>query len=290
VNRCDIVLERVSRVTPFGIRFVDEATGADVADPLVVQVYQVNQPERRVDAQPNRRGTFFVPRLPGPRDPAFDFGDGGLATWETARRRGFVVEVRDRTRQFQPFVIDQLLPAEGLAWPACLPVGSPPSERIPLFSTPNRQVPPGMAVIRSELRARVTMPDGRRVNIPAAWAVLAASIAGQPPVRGIADREGRVAIVAPYPEPVATGARPSSPPFASGTGLWDQEWAVQLEAFYQPQLQAPVVPELCRTLAQSSTPLWADGDATRPVSGLALQYGRDLIVPALVVSPAGPPT
>jgi hypothetical protein len=142
-----------------------------------------------------------------------------------------------------------------------------------------------MAVIRAELRARVPQPDGSTATAAAAWAVLAASVAGQPTMRGIADREGRVAILTPYPEPVTTSARLSSPPLGSGTGLWDQEWPVRLEAFYQPQAVAPAVPDLCRTLAQPFTPLWADVEATRPVSSLALQYGRELIVPVLVVGP-----
>jgi hypothetical protein len=146
-----------------------------------------------------------------------------------------------------------------------------------------------MAVIRAELRARVARPDGSTATIAAAWAVLAATVAGQPAVRGIADSDGRVAIVTPYPEPVTTSARPASPPFGAGTGLWEQEWPVRLEAFYEPQARVPPAADLCRTLAQAFTPLWADVDATRPVSGLTLQYGRELIVPTLVVGPVGPP-
>jgi hypothetical protein len=72
--------------------------------------------------------------------------------------------------------------------------------------------------------------------------------------------------------------------------LWDQEWPVRLEAFYEPQAQPPAAPDLCRTLAQAFTPLWADEEATRPISSLVLQYGRELVVPALIAGPVGPPT
>ena len=286
--RPDVVLERVSRVTPLGIRFVDQATGRDVAESLVVEVYGSGRPELRVTAHPNRSGLFCVTQLPGPRDPTFEFGDGGPEFWAGVRERAFVIEVHDRRGQFQPFTLEQRLPVQGLAVPACL-ASSPPVDHVPLFSAPSRIVPAGMAVIRAELRARVAHADGSTTTVPAAWAVLAATVAGQPTVRGVADREGRVAILIPYPEPVTTSARLSSPPFDSGTGLWDQEWPVRLEAFYEPQALPPAVPDLCRTLGQAFTPLWADVEATRPVSGVALQYGRELIVPVLVVGPVRPP-
>ena len=284
-----VVLERVSRVTPLGIRFVDQTTGRDVSESLVVEVYEADHPERRVEAQRNRSGRFFVTQLPGPRDAASEFGDGGPEFWAGVRQRAFVIEVHDRQGQFQPFTLEQRLPAQALAMPACLAAGSPPLDHVPLFSAPARMVPSGTAVIRAELSARVTRPDGSTANIAAAWAVLAATVAGQSTMRGVADREGRVAILTPYPEPVTMSARLSSPPFGAGTGLWDQEWPVRLEAFFEPLAPPPAVPDLCRTLAQGFTRLWTDVEATRPVSGLVLQYGRELIVPALIVGPVGPP-
>jgi hypothetical protein len=287
VTPAGIVIERVTRSAPLGMRFVDEVTGRDVADSLVVEVYHASSPESRVAANANRSGAFYVSRLPGSRSE-IEFAERAANVWSVSQRT-YVIEVRDRRRQFQPFTVEQTLPAKGYAFPACLPIESPPSDRVPLFSTPIRTVPTGMAVIRTELRGRITMADGSVVIAPASWAVLDASIAGQPAVRGMADREGRVMIVAPYPEPISVGVRPSSPPFTSGAGLWNEEWPVRLTAFYAPQAPVPGIPDLCRTLAQPPIGLWTDANLTRPVSDASLSFGRELIIPALVVGPTGPP-
>src|SRR5262245_13358125 len=116
-----LVLQRVSRVTPLGIRFWDEATASVISDGLVVDVYPAGEPELRVSARANRIGIFVLPRLPGPRDPEFEFGTGDARFWQQLRPRPHVIEVSDRNGNFQPFTIDQPLPAQGLAIPPCLP-------------------------------------------------------------------------------------------------------------------------------------------------------------------------
>ena len=286
------VLDRISRVTPLGIRFWDEVAARTVADGLDVVVYPKGEPERQVAARANRIGTFVLPHLPGARDTAFERGDGGDAFWQRQTLRPYVIEVTDRDGCFQPFTIDQPLPARGLATPPCLAaLGalaaiSPPIDAVPLFSTPARPVPEGMAVLRAELRVRV---PGQAEPSPASWAVLEVQAPGQPPARGVADRDGRVAVIFPYPEPLSAPARAGSPPFSAGQGLWDQEWTVRLTAFYDAVAPAPTVPDLCRTLAQRAALLWNDARATRPLPGQPLRYGQDLIVRDTFITIAGSP-
>src|SRR5207253_2093894 len=105
-----IVLERITRVTPLGIRFWDQATASVVSDGLIVEVYPSGEPERRMAARPNGIGTFVLPRLPGPRDPAFELGTGDTDFWQRLQPRPHVIAVCDRNGHFQPFRLDQPLP------------------------------------------------------------------------------------------------------------------------------------------------------------------------------------
>ena len=281
-----IVLQQITRVTPLGIKFWDDATASVISDGLVVEVYPRGDPERRVAARPNRIGIFVLPRLPGPRDPAFEFGAGDRAFWQRVQPRPHVIEVIDRNGFFQPFTVEQPLPVRGLAMPPCLPPASPPVDAVPLFSTSSRPVPTGMAVLRADLMARV---PGQTDPAPASWAVVEVHVAGQTPVRGLADREGRVAVIFPYPEPTPSPARPMSPPFPSGQSLWDQEWPVRIDVFYDPVVPAPLVPDLCRTLNQGPAMVWSDASASTPLPDQPLRYGQELIVRNPFVTTAGSP-
>jgi hypothetical protein len=289
-------LERISRVTPFGIRFVDEATGSVVSDGLTVEVYPAGQRERRVAARPNRIGTFVAAHLGGPRDPDFEFGAGDEPFWTRGPTRPHTVEVADRNGNFQPFVFEHPLPQRGHVVPSCVR-SSPLATLLPLYSTASRIVPAGIAVVRAELRYPVVSPAGRTVYPPAAWAVLEARVQGEPPARGIADREGRVAILLSYPEPTTGPVRPASPPPAGGRPLASQEWDVVLDAYFEPLEPPPERPDLCRTLAQARAALWVGAPFETPLGPRRLSYGADLIVRSeasddpsmLLVTPAGSP-
>jgi len=277
------VLERLSRVTPFGIRFWDLVTQATVVGGLAVELYALDDPQRRVSAFANRVGTFFLSRLPGSRDPEFEFGSGDADFWAALYahpRATYAIEVTDGLGDYQPFRFTHQLPARGLVVPSCLPVASPPSDVVPLFPTASRRVPAGMAVVRADLRT----PTG-----PAAWAVLEVQVGSTPPVRGLADREGRVAVMVPYPEPVASPARPASPPYAPGASLRDQQWPVRLSVFYEPSSAVPRVPDLCPTLQQAPAFAWVDTAGTRPLGDQVLRYGEELIVRSVIVTAAASP-
>jgi hypothetical protein len=278
------LLHRTTRVASLGIRFWDEVSARVVSDGLVVEVYADGEPERRAAAVPNRLGVFVLARLPGSTDPAFEFGNGDAAQWSQLQARSHVLEVSDRNGHFQPFTVDHPLPAKGVTVPPCLPAASS-TTAVPVFSTPSRPVPEATAVVRANLSFAPASGD----PVPAAWAVLEVHVAGQPPARGVADRDGRVAVIFPYPEPVTSAAPAMSPPETSGPSLWNQEWTVRLAAFYAHATPAPVIPDLCRMLDQPAAMLWTNARGTRPLPDQSLRYGRELIVRDLFLTTAGSP-
>jgi hypothetical protein len=282
------VLERLGRVTPLGIRFWDDAAHVAVSDGLTVTVFPAERPQLRAQARPNAMSnTFVLPQLPGPRVPEEEFGEGDAAFWQQVQPRPFVIEVIDRRGYYQPFTLDLSLPFKGLAVPPFLGLASPPSEVVSLFPTASRPVPAGIAVVRADLQTPIDSAGGLG---PASWAVMEVQAGPTPPVRGLADRNGRVAVLLPYPEPTASPARPSSPPFPSGTSLIDQEWPVRISVFYEPETPAPDIPHLRRTLDQLPAMPWIeDAGGRRPLGDQVLRYGQELIVRSVVVTPAGSP-
>jgi hypothetical protein len=182
------------------------------------------------------------------------------------------------------------LPVQGLAVPAHISPMSPPSEVVPLFPTSSRAVPAGAAVVRADLRTPVVGREGRPERGPASWALVEVQVGTAPPVRGLADRDGRVAVLLPYPEPVPSPVRPSSPPYPPASSLRDQEWPVRLTVFFEPETPTPAVPDLRRTLEQLPAVAWTEDTAgRRPLGDLVLRYGQELIVRSVVVTPAGSP-
>lgn len=280
-----LILERHSRVTPLGLRFWDDAVHAAI-DRLAVDVYPAGEPQRRARARANRAGTFVLPNLPGPRDVAFAFGSGDDAFWASVATRPYIIEVADPAGDYQPFSFEQRLPVRGLAVPGCLPLTSPPSEVIPLFPTVSRRVPAGMAVVRAELN--VARP-GQPGTVPASWALVEFQAGTTTPVRGLADRNGQVAAIIPYPEPVASPARPSSPPFGGGASLRSQQWPLRLAVFYEPLSPAPQIPDLCRVFQQPPAFVWTDAAASQPLGDQVLQYGQELAIGSLFVTTAASP-
>ncbi|HEU4880753.1 MAG TPA: hypothetical protein VFT45_00870 [Longimicrobium sp.] len=259
------VLERVTRNTPFGVRFWDTAEATSAVEGLVVEVYSAANPRARTRAVPNRSGVYVAQTVPSfagqgsPPDAALRDWEGSdaepEALWSLAPRP-YRVEVRDPLGRFVPFAFDAGLPARGLfSWaapwlpsppPAALPAtGSPAGvlEPIPLFSSPSRPVPGTMAVVRAQLREQGA--DG-----PAAWALLGVSIDGETRGLGLADGDGRVAVIFPYPEPPRMTL--ASPPEARN----DFAWPVELTA-YVPAASPPGPPRETADLAETIAALAA---------------------------------
>src|SRR5262249_9102497 len=105
---------------------------------------------------------------------------------------------------------------------------------VPLFSAPSRAVPPGLAVVRAELRELAT-------EQPAAWAFVEAQYSSGGSTRtacGLSDDQGRVVLMFPDPERQRRSLG-GSPPTNGVNGLTQQSWELDMLFFYQPLSASP---------------------------------------------------
>jgi hypothetical protein len=285
-----LVIERLTRVAPFGVRFYDTVSNRMVSNDLSVTAYLPHDPSRRCSATPNRSGVYVLHHAPGLE--SFAFGAGDDAFWQNLPpRRSFVIEVSDLQRRFLPMAFTVALPARGIfQWqePGMSPV-APPQAAVPLYSAPTRAVPDGMAVIRADLW------DGRDDG-PASWAVIETQSDGQAAIRAVADGRGRVAVIFPYPEPLpgSVSSPPGAPPGGGPRLFMEETWPVRLRVFYSPRKPAAQVPALEEVLNQ--TPATILNALSPPVAlpELRVAFGKELIVKSqfrseLLVIPAGSP-
>lgn len=283
-----ITLDRLTMVAPLGVRFHDTMTGKLVGDGLSVWVYPPDKPTARRRALGNRKGIYVLHHAYGLRDR--EQGDGTQAYWDNPipPNKDFIIEVSDDERRFQPVQFTASLPARGVfQWDG--PDDSPPVplSSVPLFSSPVRTSPGGMAIIRAELWD--TSIDG-----PASWAVLEAYDGARRIAQGIADELGRIALIFSYPAPITfassspPGSPLGSPPVASGPPLVEQVWALGLRALYTPDrpVSSPLnsveadqsFPDLRFTLSQPEATLWADAELSEILLETNLRFGRELIL------------
>ena len=320
-------------IAPLGMRFWDALEECVISDGLSVTAYPTptgqqdtrQRQERRVcQAFPNRSGVYVLRNLPGlgtfergtNADAAqFLAGEDVPSREQMGQLQGashhFTVEVVDTFGRFQPFSLGVTAPMRGLFTWTCDETqaqhgASPPvvgSTLVPLFSTPTRRVRSGLAVVRA------TLWDGG-AQLPAAWAMLEASIADKPIARGFADRNGQVALFFPCPAPALSAFDPSGTPVLDGgrTSLSEQTWTVHLQAYYTrqpasevasppqsppqdtregafiiPRMRLPyhgrgLLPDLCATLQQAAAQLWSDAAGTLPLTGVTLRFGQELVV------------
>jgi hypothetical protein len=289
------VLERLTRVTPLGVRFLDVATGAYVTGALSVEVYPKGEPERRTRAAVNRTSVFVCHDLPSLSQIERGEGDAAFWTAETPRYP-FVLDVRDGDDRFLPFTLDVLLPARrllGIAFnsPVSSPLASQTSssnESLPLFSSPARDIPDAMGALRAEIVDSGT-------GSPAAWALVEARGPGQPMATGLADIAGRVMVPLLYPKPVVTLGSPGSPSLP----VTAQTWTIDVTVRYSRPQSIPAVPDLAAVLAQPAATVWGDVARTAPLTQGTLRFGRDLVLASvtgagtpsstLLITPAGSP-
>jgi len=282
------VLERVARNAPLGLRFWDVAGATSTVYGLIVEVFARVNPRVRTFAQMNRSGVYVAHHLPAapPADPReFEFADvePPQDLWP-ATTGGYRVEVTDPEGRFLPIAFDADLPAQGVfTWgapflsppqPVALPgeSGSPPPlliERVPLFSAPTRPVPEPLAVVYAQLREMGTGRD-------AAWCLLTASIDGIVRGVGLADAQGRIAVMFPYPEPPRQSL--ASPPEARN----DFTWQLALNAFWgtgsPPPDPAPPIADLADVFESLSTPRTVVESTISPAAPLRLTYREALTV------------
>jgi len=274
-------LESFTNVAPLALRFHDTASGEFVRDGLSVSAFPAGKSESRTAAVSNRSGVWVLHRLSGLR--ALELGVGDESYWSNlGPKKDFVIEVNDEQRRFQPFHFTEALPIRGIyKWTSPVPT-SPPSSlnSIPLYSSPTRSAAGGMAVIRADLW-------DKQSDVPAAWTVVEGYVDDELVVRGMADEAGKIALLFPYPAPrtFAVNSPPgppvTSPPAASGPPLALQEWPVRLRALYAPDQTPPAktaTQDLRFTLSQAEATIWADADATQPLTEVSLLYGRETIL------------
>jgi hypothetical protein len=259
------ILERVTRVTPLGIRFWDDVTSSAISAPLSVTGYFPSRPDRVFTAILNHANVYLFYGLPGMR--AVEYGAGDTAFWNAQTSPSpFEVEALDSSGQFLPAHFTALVPFRGVFE---LPIASPllGLPGVPLYSGPARAVPSGMAAIRLELYDAVS-------GGAAAWArVEAVASPLAPPARGMSDAQGRVTLLFPYPEPIDSGTL--SPPNTGSLPLQQQVWPVDIAAWYSPATPGPDIPDLSAFFAQRPAALWADSGRSQPFSRTSLHYGRE---------------
>ncbi|MFL5653295.1 MAG: hypothetical protein ACJ8CB_03810 [Ktedonobacteraceae bacterium] len=291
------VIERLTLVAPFGVRFRDEVSGSIVGDGLTVTAYPPINPARRVQAFANPSGVYVLRNVPGLRN--FEHGAGDANFWNNLPpKRSFIIEVVDNARRFQSFRFTADLPVRGLfPWECGATASSPPTTpaMVPLYSAPTRPVPAGMAVLRAQLWDPIA-------QVYAAGAVIEVQLLGRPPVRGFADALGRIVLIFPYPEPTdfVLDSLPSASPVGASVPLTQHTWSIELRAAYAPQQPVPFIPDLCTTLMQSPAILWADKARTQHLPPVTLHFGQELVVrstdtahntalPVLLITPAVSP-
>jgi hypothetical protein len=271
-----ITLDRLTMVAPLGLRFHDASSGSLVSDGLVVWASPVGKPTARRQAIGNRKGMYVLHHGYGLKE--IEHGDGSHSYWHDPGppKKDFVIEVSDTQRRFQSFQFIASVPTEGIyKWD--VPLASPLADRttIPLFSSPVRTVPSGMAVLRADLW-------DTSINGPARWAMIEVFTAGKFLGSGFADEAGRISVIFPYPAPLpfATASPPGSPlvspPVATSPPLTEQVWPLELRALYTPV--RPPVPDLRFTLSQPAATLWADAEQTEILEDANLRFGLELIL------------
>src|SRR5262249_23513568 len=220
-----VIAERFTRTALLGVRFWDRVGGRPVADGL-----ELVETSTGTAATCGPHGVFAFHDLPGMSTSAYGAGDD--AFWASPPGSApFTFRVRDHDRRFLSFTFDADVPARGLFTDDCGLPSSPPEivGTVPLFSAPTRVAPGGIARVSADLW-------DIDADVPAAWAVLEVSAGGEL-YRGVADEDGRLAVLFSYPEPPLLPASPPPPP--GSRALANQTWPLTLAPRDAPAAMTP---------------------------------------------------
>lgn len=286
-------LERVSCKTLLGIRFWDVALDTQVRDGLKVSLYPTANTRKKILAFRTRSDVYAFASIPGMIAHETQTASEISSPEST---QSFIVEVQDTQQRFSAaaFVVDLPLPYEGIflvddnmASPAVTPRG------FNLYSSPNRIAAPQFTFLRGDLIDRNT-------GNAAAYAVVRVENEEGFSWYGIADAEGKFAVMLPYPLlHIAFG---NSPPTSDGIRLSERTWGVTVTVLYEPlnltQLAGSELPEYSSILSQGQAFLYAELPEINPVElselHTELVYGRDVVIATagfseLYVSASGSP-
>ena len=261
------VIEELSTFCPLGLRFWDAVSDDQVRNGLQVRAWPV--PARRpvVNAFRTVSGNYAFQGLPGLRE--IETPSAAVPPASPPLTRPFVVEASDPERRFLPiaFRVDLPLAARGLFMPPLVSSPAPGVGGFYLFSSPVRQRPPGIAVVRSEL---VDL-----VGAPVPWAMVRVTIAGQGDRWGLADEAGRVAVQFPLPLLTPFGELFGSPPGVvspPGPPVGDRTWDVTVAVFSEPSRLTPLpgttLPDLAEVFQQAAAGV-ITADGSPPVAAVS---------------------
>lgn len=299
------VLETVTLVAPFGVRFWDVAMQKPAEPGLTVTAFPDAYPELITTAVVGRSGVYSFAHLPGLSRAEHGLGDAAFWT-ANPPSIPYTMNVVDGQERYLPFRFSTLLPVNGLFGFFSSPVTTaltPDATWLPVFSSPSRNVPGPIAVIRGQLRDDTPQsPLPPPAPVPAAWALMTAQFAGAQPMTGLADKRGVISLAMPYPEPrnIPQPSPITSPLGVGGAKLADQNWPVTISIFYTPGNGAEDVPDLPTLLQQHAATAWRDSSHSAPAKDFTVQYGNDLVLrsldsvsgrllPVLLVTPAASP-
>jgi len=289
-------VECINIVTLLGIRFWDSVPDRAVTDELVVEAYPETGSGPVVTAFRTASGVYAFRGLPGMMDyenkivETFDDeGDQETSPSSPAVKRGFDIRVTDNLRRFLPVVFNVRLPLSyrGLYLSgnrAGLDV-SPPLTGTPpgfyLFSSATRNAAPGTAVVRGQLLDGTT-------GKPAAYALMKVQLADEEETewQGIADENGAIAVLFPYPTTTAVPLNLS--PISESVPLVEQQWQLKVRVWYEPgALTYPVnmdIPYLSSIKSQLPGTICGDSPGSPSVDSYVeelpavLTYGEELIL------------
>ena len=191
--------ERITTMTPLGIRFWDATRDAQITGGLRVTARPRGVPEfPETSAFITASGIYAFAGLPGLQ--AFErpkVGDPDPDFAAPIASGSFWIDVTDPAGHFIDVTFTATAPAKGLFLAGDpQPTGQPPPNTSPpgfyLFSSPSRQPGAGIAAIRADLIDNATKK-------PAAYAVVMVKSGTNTQMIGIADAAGRVAVMFPFP-------------------------------------------------------------------------------------------
>jgi hypothetical protein len=274
-------------VALFGIRLWDPVVNAPVNDEDIALMCWPEKGGRPVRALRTPSGIYAFNGLPGFQNfeyPAGDFGPKSVT-------KRFIAKARDNRNRFMPMAFWVDIPAPlGVLYDRRLlgqptsaaPLGDP---RGLLFSQPARPIPPGIAVIRAQLKEYSS-------GLAVSHAVMEVEIAGKQ-WYGISDTKGSIAILFPYPAPES-----SSPPQSVSIPLEKEKWNLTVRVRYQPEKivyfpdeefrdtgrTEEKLPELQSIFDQSAAAIWATMpgspvlEPAAPSFSAELNYGKGLVL------------